>query len=318
MSSLIQPPIVAQAVERIYNESGDKEFLIEILPKLKRYYNWLSENRALKGEKLLTIISPFESGMDWKPTFDKALGFEPKKANRKLFFKVIGVDLKNFLLNYNLKKIYKKEYFLVKEVGFNTIYAQNLQTMANLCEICQDADEKIYRLLSKQVIQDILKFTYNEEDAAFYDCYGKNNEQIKIKTPTIFYPLILDDIPKEIVNKVVKTHLLNSKEFQVPYPIPSLAKNEKAFDVEESIYIWRGPTWIVNNWFLFKFLKEKQYKEEADRLIKSIRELIQKSGFREYYNPLTGEGYGAKDFTWAGLIVDMIKTKRENDGQQSD
>jgi hypothetical protein len=33
--------------------------------------------------------------------------------------------------------------------------------------------------------------------------------------------------------------------------------------------------------------------------------LVEKSGFREYYDPVTGEGHGAREFTWSGLLVDM-------------
>jgi len=33
--------------------------------------------------------------------------------------------------------------------------------------------------------------------------------------------------------------------------------------------------------------------------------LIEQSGLCEYYNPLTGEGYGAEEFTWSGLLIDM-------------
>ena len=39
MSALIQPPPVAQAVEKVYKSSGDKEFLRQMLPKLKKYYH---------------------------------------------------------------------------------------------------------------------------------------------------------------------------------------------------------------------------------------------------------------------------------------
>lgn len=45
-------------------------------------------------------------------------------------------------------------------------------------------------------------------------------------------------------------------------------------------------------------------------MIESIRELVGKSGFREYYNPFTGQGYGAEDFTWAGLVLDMIQMEK--------
>ena len=44
MTALIQPPLAAQAVLRIYNTIGDLSFVEEMLPRLKKYYNWLAEN----------------------------------------------------------------------------------------------------------------------------------------------------------------------------------------------------------------------------------------------------------------------------------
>ncbi|MEX2591588.1 MAG: trehalase-like protein [Anditalea sp.] len=315
MSSLIQPPLAAQAVTRVYKASGDRDFLKDMLPKLKKYYRWLAKNRDFDGDGLLSIISPFESGMDWKPTYDVALGLPEKKANWRLFLKVVGVDLRNYLNNYNLDAIYRKGYFLVKDVGFNTIYTQNLQALANLCKEVGDQDGEQFKALGDKIIQSMLHVMYDEKDAAFYDVYGKENRKIKIHTPTIFYPVVIKGMPDAVTENVIKAHFLNQEEFGVEYPIPSVAKNHPSFNPQESMYIWRGPTWIVNNWFMHQFLMEKGYKKESRKLIDSINQLIEKSGFREYYNPFTGEGYGAKDFTWAGLVTDMIRMeegKKEN------
>lgn len=310
MSALVQPPLVAQAVERIYNTSGDKAFLHEVLPRLKLYYSWLLENRDFNGDGLLSIISPFESGMDWKPTYDVALGLPERKADWRLFLKVLKVDFRNYLNNYNLERIRRKGYFLVKDVGFNTIYAQNLYTMATLCREMNDREEKLYMALGDKVTNSILDVMYDEGDAAFYDVYGKDDQKIKILTPTVFYPLVIKGIPEAVTEKVIKAHFFNKEEFGVEYPIPSVAKNHPSFNPGQSMYIWRGPTWIVHNWFMHQFLMERGYREESKRLIESIRQLMAKSGFREYYNPFTGEGYGAKDFTWAGLVTDMIQMEK--------
>ena len=45
--------------------------------------------------------------------------------------------------------------------------------------------------------------------------------------------------------------------------------------------------------------------EEATKLREAVTSLIERSGFWEYYNPFTGEGYGAERFTWSGLVLDM-------------
>ncbi|HEX2934786.1 MAG TPA: hypothetical protein VHO72_05485 [Bacteroidales bacterium] len=310
-SALIQPPIISQAVENIYNKTNDIEFLRKIYPKLKKYFAWLQDNRDFEGDGLLSIISPFESGMDWKPTFDEVVGFRHRKATRELFWKMVLVDFKNFIHGYNLKTIYKKGYFIVKEVGFNTIYIQNLRIMARLGKLLNDRESDHYKTRAEKVLHRLMETMYDEQDAAFYDIYGKDYRKIKVLTPTIFYPVVIDGLPEEIRKKVIDRHLFNAEEFEVPYPIPSVAKNDPSFDPAQSIYIWRGPSWIVFNWFIYHFLKDSGYEREANLFISCISKLIEKSGFREYYNPFTGEGYGATDFTWTGLIVDMLKKENK-------
>src|SRR5690606_19684812 len=138
-----------------------------------------------------------------------------------------------------------------------------------------------------------------------------SNQKIKVLTPTAFFPSVLNEIPDSITRSVIETHLINGSKFRVRYPLPSLAVNHGAFEPRESKYLWRGPTWVVNNWFLHQYLMEKGYDEQCLMLIDSIRELVVKSGFREYYNPFTGAGYGATDFTWSCLLVDMMRARRK-------
>lgn len=310
-SAMIQPPLIALAVQNIFHKTNDRIFLQKTYPKLKNYFTWLAQYRDFEGEGLLSIISPFESGMDWKPSFDEVVGFPHGKANWKLFVKVVNVDFKNFLKNYNLKTIYGKGYFIVKEVGFNTIYIQNLKIMSELGKILGDPESGKYGLLADKVQKRLVEVMYDEEDEAFYDVYGKDYRKIKVLTPTIFYPVVIDGLPEDICKKVLDRHLFNKDEFEAAYPIPSVAKNDPSFNPHKSIYIWRGPSWIVFNWFIYHFLKDRGYEKEAHLLIRCIRNLIDKSGFREYYNPFTGEGYGATEFTWTGLIVDMLE-KEDN------
>jgi glycogen debranching enzyme len=109
---------------------------------------------------------------------------------------------------------------------------------------------------------------------------------------------------------IIRKHFFNKEEFHTPYPIPSLAINDPAFYPKASMYIWRGPTWMVFNWYIHKYFLKKGYEKEANHLISCVKKVIDKSGFREYYKPFTGEGYGANGFTWAGLIIDMINKEK--------
>jgi len=305
MTSLIQPTFVAQVVLRIYEGTKDKVFVEELLPKIKKYMDWLAENRDFQGDGLLSIISPFESGMDWKPSFDSVVGFRHGRADKSLYRKVMWRELKNFLYRYDLKKIAKAHYFLVKEVGLNTIYAQDLQALEKLCTLFDDEDGKKYKDRFEKVSKSILEKMYDPTSAAFYDLESVTGRQLKVLTGTIFFPIVLPNVSEDIAKEIITKHLFNPKEFATPYPIPSTALSELSFYPFQSDYLWRGPTWAVFNWFIYHSLKERGYTAEAKILKKSLQELIEKSGFREYYHPMTGEGYGAKEFTWTGLILDM-------------
>jgi glycogen debranching enzyme len=311
MSSLIQPPLVAQALLRIYEKTQDVDFVHVLLPRLKKYFHWLRTNRDFDGDGLISIISSFESGIDWKPSFDELLGNTSKKTSTTYFWKNISVDFRNFLMWYNLKWIYKANVFIVKETLFNTMYVQDLRALSKLCEIAKDGEAEKYENLAHKAANRIIEIMYDEETAAFYDVYGPENKKLKVLTFTIALPILLEEVSKEIAHKILQQHLLNEEEFNLPYPIPSVAKSEPSFHPHESIFLWRGPTWTVVNWFLYHSFIANGFKKEARHLLKSIKELIGKSGFREYYNPITGKGYGARDFTWSGLVVDMMRLQEE-------
>jgi glycogen debranching enzyme len=315
MSSIIQPPLVSQALERMFAISGDKECLCELIPKIKQYYQWLMKERDFDGDGLISIISTFESGLDWKPSFDEVLGFQPAKATEKYFRKNISVELRNFLCWYNLKKIYKANVFIVKEVLFNSLFVQDLRALSRLCHVIEDKDAERYEKYADKAAARIMQIMYDEETAAFYDVYGHENKKLKVLTFTIAAPLVMHDVPKAIAIEILKRHFFNTEEFDLQYPIPSVAKSERSFYPYESKFLWRGPTWVVSNWLLYNCLLAKGFIEEADKILTTVKRLIEKSGFREYYNPFTGEGYGAKNFTWSGLIVDMFRLREEFEKQ---
>jgi hypothetical protein len=165
-----------------------------------------------------------------------------------------------------------------------------------------------------KVSDSIFQLMYNEEDLAFYDLAGRENNQLRTLTFTIFLPIVLPSIPAKIAGKILEKHLFNKNEFDLPFPIPSLAKSEKIFNPSAAEswffdFLWRGPTWAMQNWFFYGYFFMNGHKQFADKLLTSLKKLIQLSGFREYYNPFTGQGYGAKHFTWSGLVVDMMNTR---------
>jgi glycogen debranching enzyme len=309
MSALIQPPLAGIALHTLYEACGDRVYLGEMYARVRRHHEWLAKNRDFDGDGLLTIISPFESGMDWKPSYDPVLGYRQRVTPQRLYtsrlyWKGVSVDLSNFVLRYDLRRIRKRARFLVKDAGINALYAWDLECMERLAPLAGD-DPAIFTQRRRRVQQSMLELMYDEEDAAFYDLREPGSEKLRVRTPTIFFPLSLKEIDQRVAERVIGAHFDREEAFRAPLPIPSVELRDAAFFAGETPFIWRGPTWAFTNWFLYHALKKRGFHEHAGRLRRALWTAIERSGFREYYNPFTGEGHGAREFTWSGLLIDM-------------
>jgi glycogen debranching enzyme len=68
---------------------------------------------------------------------------------------------------------------------------------------------------------------------------------------------------------------------------------------------WRGPTWINAAWLLWLGLRRRGQDGQAAELTNRLEAAITREGVREYYDPRTGRGLGAKNFAWSTLILEM-------------
>lgn len=309
MSALIQPPVAAQALLALFEACGDRVFLGEMYAKVRRFHEWIAANRDFDGDGLLSIISPFESGMDWKPTYDVVLGHPSRRTPPRmnfsgLYWKEMAVDASNFLRGYDLARIRRRHRFIVKDAGFNAMYARDLHAMEKLARVIGDDAERFARRRAK-VARSMLDVLYDPQLEAFLDVQEPGSRRIPVLTPTIFFPLAVDLVPQDVARAVVARHLRPGGPFDAPWPLPTVDVNDPSFCRAETLFLWRGPTWAFVNWFLYKAFTARGMDAHAARLRSSLRELVSRSGFREYYDPVTGAGMGARDFTWSGLLIDM-------------
>jgi putative isomerase len=67
---------------------------------------------------------------------------------------------------------------------------------------------------------------------------------------------------------------------------------------------WRGPVWLDQAYFGVRGLRNYGFQEEADELTHKLMHnaegvLISGKSIRENYNPITGEGLEAENFSWS-------------------
>ena len=302
-SSTIQPPILAYSVERVYQATGDEEFLANAIPTLKSYYRWLKQNRDPDGDGLLSILQPEESGADCSPKYDEDLhlteltnqGFI--RELRKLYEAyepLRGDDL----------RILETDLFSIEDVLFNSIYIFGLRALARLLEGREDGRE--FTAEADKATGALIAKCWDEDAGAFFDLSGAAERPVKVMTISSLMPLILEELPRDIVQRLVEHTLTSPDRFWLPYPLPSVAASEPKFmPGNPHGFIWRGPTWMNTNWFLSRGLRAHGYDDLADEIVAKSHRLVEGGGFREYYNPYTGEPYGARDFGWSTIILDM-------------
>ncbi|HYY90069.1 MAG TPA: trehalase-like protein, partial [Chloroflexota bacterium] len=132
-------------------------------------------------------------------------------------------------------------------------------------------------------------------------------QRVTVLTFTSLFPLVLPALDASIAKRLVEEHLLNEREFWLPYPVPSVAASEASFDPTfQTRAIWRGPTWVNVNWYLYWGLRAHGYRDVATELAKRTIAMVGTGAMREFFNPYTAEGYGAIDFGWTALVLDLI------------
>ena len=302
-SATIQPPIVAYAVERVYRATGDGDFLNAALPVLTAYYRWLRHNRDPDEDGLIAVIQPEEAGTDCSPKYDDALGLE-ELSNQGFIAALRKVYAAYEPMRGDDRRILESDVFHFEDVLVNSIYAFGMRSLARLLGEAPEAEE--FRREADRTRDALVEKCWNEEAGAFFDLCGVAERQVETVTISSLMPLVLADLPRNIGERLVNDWVSNPEHFWLPYPLPSVpASNPKFMPGNPRGFIWRGPTWVNTNWFLSHSLRGHGYPELADTIVAKTHEAIELSGFREYYNPYTGEGLGARNFGWTTLALDF-------------
>jgi len=300
-SSITQPPMIAYAVWQIFQKDNDKSFIKKVYPNLYNFYRYLLTERDPHQNHLIGILNPDESGEDNSPRFDLALrlpSIHTIDENRQKRFELADQNIKcNFDASFCMRN-----FFWVKDVPFNSIMVENLKILSQIAEVLgHSEDAKFFLREQEKIVEAMKKFMF--EDNLFWSTFGKDYQKIKVKTWAIFAPLFAQILSKDQAKKLVDDYLLNPKEFKTEFLLPTVSISEDSFDKQA---LWRGPVWIATNWFVYKGLIKYNFLDLAEQIKQSSISLISQSGFREHFDPFTGEGYGARNFTWGGLVLDML------------
>jgi glycogen debranching enzyme len=311
-TSTVQPPVLARAIWRVYQATKDHDFLLEVLPPTMRFFRWLKAYRDPDDDHLIAIIQPDESGLDASPKYDRLMQMDGVPVEG-----VADALIENMQRLFGAYAPHREDpgrllgldVFNWEDVMVNSIYADGLQCLGGLCREAgyPPAEAAEFERRARHVLAALEEKCWDERSGVFWDLYGYEEARAHTLTFTSLFPLIIDSLDRHMVRRLVEEHLLNEREFWLPYPVPSVAASEPSFDPEYlSRAMWRGPTWLNPNYYLYWGLRAHGYRDVATELAKRTVQMVGKSGLREFFNPYTGEGYGAVDFSWTALVLDLI------------
>ncbi len=333
-SGITQPPVHATASLHVYEMAKDKDkalaFLERIYPKLLMFHRFLLTERDPERSGAVTILHPWESGFDNSPRWDEAISRikppaglryrrtdtkqvskaqRPGRSHYDAFVYLVDLMKKN---RYDAEKSCRESPFKVKDLVFTTLLYLANESLLRIAEIVGKEGSEIEGWLGRTRRGFIKTFCPKPEEGLLYDYDLVSGRHLMKRTVASLIPIATDILGKENVSMLVAwmqhAHFCQSgcvHNHRVP---TTIAVEEKDYS---PLNYWRGPVWINTAWLLWKGLLRHSLIDKAETLRRAVIELVREHGFWEYYDPRSGEGLGARDFSWsAALVIDMTSKPR--------
>jgi glycogen debranching enzyme len=300
ITSITQPPMLAYAAREIYRATGHADFLKELFPGMRAFYEYLIRDRDPLDHHLASIINPDESGEDNSPRFDAPMHVSTGISFFGHMYERHKLVRANSVCDFNAD-ICMKRNFWVKDVPFNTILIKNLDCLAELARVVKDTEAEKFAVLHAGLMREAMRETLLK-DGIYWSGEGENHALLNVATWAHFAPLFAGLYTPEEAKELVANHFHDHATFRSSYGIRTVSQQEPSY---RAAGFWRGPIWMAPHWFIYQGLRDYGFESEAAWVSAVSHRLIEKHGFREYFNPETGKAYGAHNFTWGTLILDM-------------
>lgn len=335
-SGITQPPMLAEAVVRIGEKLKIPErrsWYAEMYPAILRHHEWLYRERNPHREGLIVLLHPYESGLDNSPPWISELRKHSmpwwvgliERVHLDNVINLIRRDTRHVppgqrMSNieamaywaalrrlrrkaYNNEAILSRSLFAVEDLAFNCILIRANSHLRQIAKIINHNPPPDL-IASMQNTEKALEQLWDEPSGQYYCRSFISHKLIEEPTVATLLPLYAGTVSKEKAARLVSL-LQNRKYFKATYPVPSVPLKSPYFN---SVKYWQGPTWVNVNWLIIQGLKNYGFNDEAQALQGRTLQMVERGGFNEYFDPLSGQPVGAPNFSWtAALTIDLLK-----------
>ncbi|MFI1601206.1 MGH1-like glycoside hydrolase domain-containing protein [Streptomyces griseofuscus] len=320
-SGIVQPPVHALAAWLVHRAdpglSHARGFLARVYPRLAAWHRYLLRRRDLGGGGLVSVVHPWEQGMDNSPCWDAPLARidpAPARSFRRADLDHGAPEDRPTDLDYGRYVRLAVEYrdaryadgqgeFAVEDPSFNALLIASEHALAHIAAEL-GAGSAARHARAERLTAALVERLWSAESGMFLCRDVSGGELIPERGVSGLIPLLLPMLPGELVTALVRT--LTGPHFGLGGAtrlVPSYDLLGEAFDPHR---YWRGPAWFNTSWLVERGLRLHGERAPADALGAALLELAEASGFAEYVDPFTGEACGATGFGWtAALALDL-------------
>ncbi len=326
-TGITQPAVAGLALRKLYDRSDDKTVartrLGKLLPKVHAWHQWFYRNRDPEGTGLVAIIHPWESGRDNSIDWDEGLAAVPTEGVTPFtrrdtthanpdhrptddqYQRYIWLVEHFRELGWDNAKLHDASPFRLVDPGFNAILIRSCDDVADLAEILGvpsvASEARNMAAKGRAAVENLWNPTLGQ-----YACYNRAARSLQ-DTPTVGGLLAaIAHVPNRRAEALAQR--INVLAERCGFLVPSHDPADDAFDSKR---YWRGPTWLVVNYLIAEGLTRSGQSAMAQRILDDSLRLIEKSGFAEYYDPISGEPCGGGDFTWtAAMVIEILKVQK--------
>ncbi|MFC7343507.1 MGH1-like glycoside hydrolase domain-containing protein [Saccharopolyspora griseoalba] len=321
-SGIVQPPVHALAAWEVFQSDPDtaqrRRFLQRLYPKLVAWHEYLRCRRDLGGAGLVSIVHPWESGMDNSPAWDPALArVRPVSMRRYRRRDLDHADAsqrptdEDYGRYVRLVETYRDSgyadrpevhEFAVEDPLTNALLAASEEAMAGIAdEVGAPAAPHLAELARLREAMVARLFS----GGLFHPFDVRSGELTEVGSVAGLVPLVVPDLP--VAEELIATATgprFRAGELGV---VPSFDLTDERFDPAR---YWRGPAWFNIGWLIRRGLLTHGASKLAEVLRSGYLEVAERAGFREYADPHRATGLGAHRFAWtAALTLDLIETR---------
>lgn len=327
-SGITQPPVSGFAVSRLYERSEDKVAAgaraKALLPKIDAWHDWFFRCRDPHGTGLVALIHPWESGrdnsVDWDIAFERVptdgvgafkrrdldhadASHRPTQAQYERYIYLVQLFRS---LGWDNTKLHDASPFQIVDPGFNAILIRSCADLADLADELGETEIAARNRAFAKKGAAAMEALWSEADSQYF-CYDRKAGEPVANASIAGLLAAFAPIPKTRAEQIAaRIHEMGKN---AKFMVPSQPVESETFDAKR---YWRGPVWLIVNYMISDGMNHAGQTDVADRIISDSLSLIEKSGFAEYYDPMTGEPLGGKTFTWtAAMVIEFLIRSKE-------